>query len=238
MFVFALDFVPDFVSEWGKPSKRAMPTIPFSHHDTLLFIGDSITDCGRARPLGAGAGLGSGYVSLVDAALAARHPGTILRVLNAGIGGDRVIDLRERWRADVLDLKPHWISIMIGVNDVWRQFDRPEWGARQQVSPGVFKRCLQELTAALVGKVKGIFLLSPFFLEPNPNDPMRMRVDEYGEIMRGVAEERGASFVDVQAAFDRVMAKRPPQTLSTDRVHPNLAGHQVIADAFLAAVER
>ena len=69
----------------------------------LLFIGDSITDCGRKRPIGSGGfdqALGNGYVSLVDAALAAVYPDFAISTINMGINGDtvpKVLQLRTRW---------------------------------------------------------------------------------------------------------------------------------------------
>ena len=47
------------------------------------------------------------------------------RVVDMGISGNTTRDLQARWQTDVLDLKPDWLSIMIGANDVWRQFDSP-----------------------------------------------------------------------------------------------------------------
>ena len=55
-----------------------------SAQDTLLFIGDSITDCGRSRPVGERDGLGDGYVNLANSLLATCHPETCIRVLNTG----------------------------------------------------------------------------------------------------------------------------------------------------------
>jgi lysophospholipase L1-like esterase len=99
----------------------------------LVMIGDSITDCGRARPVGEGLfeALGKGYVSLVDASLQAKEARQRIRVVNMGTSGNTVRDLKARWQSDVFDLNPDWLSIMIGINDVWRQFDSPlqaEWG--------------------------------------------------------------------------------------------------------------
>ena len=92
---------------------------------TLLMTGDSITDCERIRPLGfMHGGLGNGYVSMVDTMLNAAYPAEPVRVLNTGIGGNRVINLADRWQEDVLAHEPDWVSIMIGINDVWRQFDK------------------------------------------------------------------------------------------------------------------
>jgi len=86
----------------------------------IVFIGDSITDCGRTRPVGEGLfnALGNGYVSFIDAFLGATKPELRLRVVNMGCGGNTVRDLEGRWKADVLDLKPQYVSCMIGINDV------------------------------------------------------------------------------------------------------------------------
>jgi len=39
--------------------------------------------------------------------------------INRGIRGNRVLDLAKRWQADVLDLKPDVLSILIGINDTF-----------------------------------------------------------------------------------------------------------------------
>lgn len=95
----------------------------------LLFIGDSITRAGRNLDQ-SGEGrtneaYGSGYVLLVKSLIEAMHPELRIRVVNQGIGGNTVRDLAARWQADVIEHKPDWLSVMIGINDVWRQFDTP-----------------------------------------------------------------------------------------------------------------
>src|SRR5262245_14983449 len=106
--------------------------LPIQPASKLVLIGDSITDCERARPVGEGlfAALGKGYVSLVDSLLQSTYPQQGIRVVNMGISGNTVRDLKDRWSSDVLALEPDWLSIMIGINDVWRHFDSPwqhEW---------------------------------------------------------------------------------------------------------------
>jgi len=93
----------------------------------LLFIGDSITDCDRSRPDGEGLfdATGRGYVTIVNALLTSTYPELGIRVVNKGISGNTVRDLKARWETDVIDQKPDWLSIMIGINDVWRQYDVP-----------------------------------------------------------------------------------------------------------------
>ena len=94
---------------------------------TLVMIGDSITDCGREYPIGRWPnGLGVGYVPMIAKILGAACPQQPVDVINTGISGNTVRNLDERWDTDVLELKPDWLSVMIGINDVWRQFDAPD----------------------------------------------------------------------------------------------------------------
>ncbi len=203
----------------------------------LLFIGDSITDCNRAKPVGEGLfnALGTGYVSLVDAHLGACCPERRIRVVNMGVSGNTVRNLKHRWATDVLALRPDWVSIMIGVNDVWRQFDTPLL-TENQVLPDEYAATLEELVATTKSQVTGVVLLTPFYLEPNRRDRMRARLDEYGQIVKRIATKHKTVFCDTQAAFDNVLETVYPATLGWDRVHPNLTGHLIIARAFLAAI--
>ncbi|WP_218240779.1 GDSL-type esterase/lipase family protein, partial [Pseudomonas sp. 2822-17] len=86
-----------------------------------------ITDCDRAKPEGEGnfGALGHGYVAQVDALLQSVYPELGIRVVNKGINGHTVRHLKERWDADVIQPNPDWLVIMIGINDVWRQYDLP-----------------------------------------------------------------------------------------------------------------
>lgn len=204
----------------------------------LVMIGDSITDCGRKQPIGEGLfeGLGRGYVSLVDAFLTASYPDCGIRVINTGTSGNTVRDLTARWQTDVLDLKPDWVSIMIGINDVWRQFDQPLI-TESHVYLDEYERTLSKLVEQTRPLVQGLVLMTPFYLEPNRSDPMRATMDEYGAVVRRIAETTDSLFVDTQAAFDRLLTHVYPATLAWDRVHPTVAGHLVLAQAFLQAVE-
>lgn len=203
----------------------------------LLFIGDSITDCERQRPDGEGlfGALGKGYVSLVDALLQAVYPDLGIRVVNVGSSGNTVVDLQARWQEDVLDRKPDWLSVMIGTNDVWRQYDTPfitEW----HVYADKYESTLRSLVERTKPHVGNIVLMTPFYLESNERDAMRSTMDEYGAIVKRIAKEYGTMFVDTQAAFNVVLKNLYSATLAWDRVHPTQAGHAVLARAFLNAV--
>ncbi|SIS50244.1 SGNH/GDSL hydrolase family protein [Alicyclobacillus vulcanalis] len=203
----------------------------------LVMVGDSITDCGRAQPVGESprGGLGNGYVALVDAHLQALHPASRIRVINVGTSGNTVADVARRWDDEVMALQPDYVSLMIGINDVWRQFDMPLVTERH-VGIDLYTSTLQRLVKATKPRVREMVLLSPFYLEPNRYDPMRKMVNAYIAAMRDVAAGEGVLFVDVQAEFDKLLRDVNTWVLAPDRVHPYLNGHLVIARAFLAAI--
>jgi lysophospholipase L1-like esterase len=201
---------------------------------TLLLTGDSITDGGRERPIGRRNGLGSGYVNMVDALLASCCLEKRVRVLSTGIGGNRVTDLEARWQTDVLDLEPDWLSVLIGINDVWRHFDNLV--KSDQVSSRHFEDTYRRILHGTRPKLKGLVLMTPYFIEANRSDPMRKMMDEYGAVVQKLASEFDAVFVDLQAAFDRYLRHHPSQSLCGDRIHPNAPGHMIIATSLLTAL--
>ena len=208
------------------------------HHSKLLFIGDSITDVGRAQPVGEGLfdALGKGYVNLVAGYLGAVHPEAHIRVVNMGTSGHTVRDLKARWQRDVLDLKPDWLSIMIGINDVWRQFDCPHQTERQ-VNLEEYEQTLDELVRTTLPTVKGLVLMTPYHIEVNPADEMRARMDQYRAVVQCIAQRYNTLFVDTQAAFNAVLAHTHSAAIAWDRVHPDVVGHTLLARAFLGAIE-
>lgn len=203
----------------------------------LLMIGDSITDCGRDYnlPPAAGNSFGEGYVNLINGCLTGLMPESKIMVINKGISGNTILDLRRRWKEDVLDLKPDYVSVMIGVNDVWRHFDSI-LQQMEQVDLGTFKNTYRELIENTRPKVKNMILLSPFMLEENREDNMRKMLDQYTKAVQELADEYGLLFVDVQAKMDQFLTHLSSYMLAGDRVHPNTAGHMIIAKAFLDAV--
>jgi lysophospholipase L1-like esterase len=206
--------------------------------EKLLMVGDSITDCGRARPIGEGGGegLGRGYVTLVNAALGAIYPDRIIRVVNMGTSGDQVRHLKARWMGDVLDLEPDWLSVMIGINDVWRRFDQPQM-KELHVPLAEYEETLDDLVVRAKAQVRGLILMTPYFIEPNRTEPMRIAMDEFGEAVKRIAVARGAILVDTQSVFDGILEKRHPMSLAWDRIHPEAIGHMALARAFLDAID-
>ena len=206
-------------------------------NDTLLFIGDSISDYDRAKPVGEGLfdAWGRSYVANAASLLCCMYPELHLRIINMGISGNQVRDLDARWQVDVLDHKPDWVSVLIGINDVWRQFDCPQM-PETHVSPEEFRATYEKLILQTLPHVKGMILMTPYFMEPNRADAMRARMDEYGEIVRQLAEKHHLIFVDLQSAWDRLFEYMHPCNIAWDRIHPNQTGCMYIAKQFLTAI--
>ena len=209
----------------------------FEKNDTILFIGDSISDYERKRPIGEGLfnAWGRSYVADAASLLCCMYPELQLRIINMGISGNQVRDLDKRWQTDVMDQKPDWVSVLIGINDVWRQFDSPQM-TEQHVPLDEFENTYEKLVQQTLPHVKGMILMTPYFMEPNLQDPMRARMDEYGLAVKRIAEKYQLVFVDLQAGWDRLFAYMHPCNIAWDRIHPNQIGCMYIAKQFLNAI--
>ena len=209
----------------------------FENKDKILFTGDSVTDAGRKRPVGEGLweGLGTGYVRMVDSILATVYPEKRFHICNTGTGGAASCDMLARWDTDVMALKPDWVFLMIGANDVWRQYDEPAFDHSER-SPEAYRANIEAVCERTIGKVKGLFIISPFYMEANDNDPMKKRMVEYAKICEDVAKKYGATYIDVQSDFDKHLEHRYPAYISWDRVHPNWVGGMIIAAKIMKAI--
>lgn len=206
----------------------------FQNNDRIIFAGDSVTDMGSNQPLGEGLSdkVGRGYVRVVENMLAVWYPELNFRITNAGTSGNTSRDLLARFERDVTSQNPDWVSICIGINDVWRQFDVPAI-LDAAVLPDEYESNVESMILAVKEKVKGIFILSPYYIEPLSEDPMRRRMDEYGEICRRLAEKHGCEFVDFQRMFSDYCKYQHSSRLAWDRVHPNQMGATLMAREFL-----
>lgn len=191
--------------------------------DIIVFAGDSTTDADRCATAD---GLGNGYVKLVSDALYAFLPTENYRVVNAGVSGNTSLQLLERWERDVMSLTPDVVFCMIGINDVWRHFDRCE-PLQKRISVQEYVENLS-LICEKTKDVRVFCIIPPYFMERNRTDEMRVMTEEYAAAAREVAKKFGADVLDVQPAFDEYMLGRSGQTISWDRVHPGWIGSQLI----------
>jgi lysophospholipase L1-like esterase len=197
---------------------------------TFLFIGDSITDCGRRE---CPEGIGSGYPRLVRDYLLAKDPAAAPRVINTGISGNKVSDLAARWKTDVLDHAPDVVSIFIGINDVWHGLGGGTGGVPIEQYVEQYHVILRQLQA-VVPKAK-IVLCQPSVIEPPAPAEGNARLQPYVRAVGELKREFGAAaLVPLHTAFVAAKKARPDIAWAPDGVHPSSAGHMLIARTWLA----
>ena len=210
-----------------------MNNLLFQSGDKVLFIGDSITDCGRRNEH---APLGHGYVRKITELITAKYPERDITYVNKGIGGDIVEGLENRWDTDVIAEAPKWLSVKIGINNASRQHGE---GVSSEEYLPVWEACYQRiLTRAKTELDASLFLFEIFYIEEDVDAPRPLDVDAYNASIHKLAEEFDARLIPTNAAFDDAVAARPGALWTTqDGVHPNAEGHTLMALEFLKQAE-
>ena len=205
----------------------------------ILFLGDSITDMGRNREANKSTDIwsyGSGYPMFVAGSLYGENPRQH-EIINRGISGNRVVDLYARIKADVWNLQPDVLSILIGINDVWHEIDRKN-GVELDRFEKIYRLMIEDTKKALPN-VK-IVLCEPFVLpgyatvEDNTDKYQRFcEVYKYAEVVRELSKEYGLYFLPLQQKFNEAAEKYGAQYYLYDGVHPMVAGAKLIADEWV-----
>lgn len=204
---------------------------------TLLFIGDSITDCGRRDNC---APLGCGYVKRFRDLLTVLEPQKKVNIINKGIGGDRAPGLRDRWSDDVLRHKPDWLSVLIGVNDLCHTLDG---GAK--VTPELFEEAYDgflSLTKAKLPRTQ-ILLLDPFLicLPSTPSSKRQVMLDhlpKYIRVVHKMARQYKTRHIKTHEQFQALLKHHETDTFCPEPVHPNDTGHLALAEWIYADLSK
>ncbi len=202
--------------------------------DTIVFTGDSITDCDRRFDRH---GHGYGYVDIVARTLHDRFT-----IVNSGVAGNRVAHLQARWQAEVLDHQPAVLSVYIGVNDTLAAF----FDGRPTPVEQFEERYTDMLDRAVAAGVETMVLVEPFFVDTELPSVrwgegaafIRDDLAPKQRVVRELGARYHAAFVPLQSIVDRAAADRGPTMVAADGVHPTPLGAALIADAWLAAFEQ
>lgn len=201
-------------------------------NDKIVFIGDSITEWGRA---GDPEDIGTGYVRLIHDYLVTAYPDRKPIVLNRGVGGHRIPDLAKRWQKDVIDENPEYVSISIGINDVWRQLDHQE---DEQVFPEQFEKIYVNLLTEVKKKTNAVMILmEPTVIEEDVLSPGNHKLIPYAEIVEQLAKAYDAIYVPTYQAFINYLKAETNYKLTIDGVHTNSAGNMLMAQTWIKAFE-
>ena len=203
---------------------------------TILFQGDSITDAGRSRENDDNFGVG--YATLVKGELGYEYPNQHV-FYNRGISGNRVTDLYARIKADILNLKPDIMSILIGVNDVWHECKRQN-GVDAEKYFKIYSMLIEEIKEEL--PYTKIMILEPFVLRESATEDyweeFHAEVLKRAVKAKEIAEKYNLPFISLQDKFDEAAKSAPNNYWLFNGVHPTTAGHELIKREWIKAYEQ
>lgn len=210
----------------------------------ILFQGDSITDCCCSWNSDTNF-LGNGYPNMVIAALGTEYPYKY-NFHNKGISGNRIVDVYARIKADIINLKPDYMSILIGINDCWQEYTSKN-GVDAEKFEMVYGLMIEELQKALPNLK--IMILEPFVLPgfstenteeyPDRWDFFKNECTKRRWAAKRIADKYGLTFIPLQDIFNKANADAPVKGYwLLDGVHPTPAGHLLITREWLKAFEQ
>lgn len=208
-------------------SAAAAPSLaaPFIRpNDRVVFLGDSIT----AQKL---------YTKYIESFYSAYHPDWKVSFVNAGVGGDTSSGAVNRVQKDVIDQKPTVVTICFGMNDA---------GYRDTVDPEGLKKFGDGMKQLIetIRQTTGarIVLLTTTCVDARKN----AKLEGYNKTLAAFVDETkkiGKSeklpVIDLHhpmlAQLEKGQKADPGYTLIPDAVHPNDAGHLLMAFTVLRA---
>jgi acyl-CoA thioesterase-1 len=184
---------------------------------TLVCLGDSITQAE------------DGYVSVMAALIAARYPERAIRVVNAGIGGNKAPDMLDRLERDVLAQRPDWVTVSVGINDVWHGLDDPTRG----VSLADYEPTVEQIVSRLQEAGAQVALVTPTVIGEETGGAPNQKLAEYTAAMERIAQRRGPRIAPTHSDFLLTLrtgqAADPQFRMTTDGVHLNAVGNARMA---------
>jgi isoamyl acetate esterase len=195
----------------------------FQNKKKIVFFGDSITQA-AVQP--------GGYIQKISELATKAGVAANYDFIGSGIGGNKVYDLYLRLEDDVISKKPDVVFIYVGVNDVWH---------KQSYGTGTDADKFERFYRAIITKLKNqgatVVLVTPAVIGERTDFSNELDGDlnQYSNIIRRIAGEEGLGLVDLRKAFLEHNKRYNPSNkdsgiLTTDRVHLNAAGNQLVAE--------
>jgi lysophospholipase L1-like esterase len=203
----------------------------------IVMVGDSITEGGKYP---------GGYVWLLERYLSALYPDRKIKIVNAGISGDKATDMQARFQKDAIDQKPDLVMINVGVNDVWHaffNFPKNQFFPQGNLPAGVplaeYRDKITQMVLAAKAAGIRVVLLSPTPIGEILDSPENRRLEEYIAAMREIALQNQCLFIDLNGPCREVIgtyqkhAGKTLNLLAADGVHPNPSGYRIMAFTIL-----
>lgn len=191
----------------------------------VVFFGDSITQAG-VNP--------GGYIDRLRKMI----PADQFELIGAGIGGNKIYDLFLRMDEDVLAKQPDVVVVWVGVNDVWH---KASYGTG--TDPDKFMKFYEAVVKKLKAANARVILCTPATIGEKTDFSNQQDGDlnQYSQLIRDLAKRQNLPLVDLRKAFLDYNLKNNPENkekgvLTTDRVHLNEAGNQLVAEQMKAVL--
>lgn len=221
-----LIFVQSTASSFEEQIKSSNPV-------RIVCLGDSITKGVRT-----GVKAEETFASLLQADLAKEK--ITAEVMNVGIGGERTDQALKRLETDVIARKPAIVTIMYGANDSYVDQGKTE----PRLTREQFRAHLIELVERLQKRqIRVILMTEPRWgAKATPNgvgEQPNLRMEPFMETIREVARLKSTGLVDhYQIWTQREQEGLDIGTITTDQLHPNPAGHRLLADSILPEIRK
>ena len=197
----------------------------------VLFFGDSITEA-AVHP--------GGYIVQMQTLLAGQNRADSFELIGSGIGGNKVYDLYLRLKTDVLERKPDVVFIYVGVNDVWH---------KRTSGTGTDADKFRQFYAALIRKIQAggsrMILCTPACIgeKADCTNALDGDLNHYADIIRSLSRQFQTGLCDLRQDFANYWAEHNSTNLesgvlTTDGVHLNVLGNQLVAETMLAELRK
>ena len=140
----------------------------------------------------------------------------------------------------MINLKPDYMSILIGVNDVWHEVGGRCDGVSAEKFEKIYDMLLSEVLEACPD-IK-IMILGPYVTRSTATEPFwdffSTEVAKREAVAKKLAEKYNLKFVPLQCKFDEAIAKQPEPYWTAEGVHPTEAAARLIAGYYADAFEK
>ena len=196
---------------------------------TVLFQGDSITDSGRFTE--ATLDIGYGYPAMVASKIGEQYPQKF-NFINRAVSGNRIVDIYARIKRDIINIKPDYLSIMVGINDVWHDLGDDPNGVETPRFRKIYNDLLEIITEAL--PETKIILMTPYYTEISASwDEKAMQlIIEKAEVTKEMSDKYNTAYIDTQNIINNAIKRAPLEYWLQDGVHPTIYGHMLIAKEY------
>jgi lysophospholipase L1-like esterase len=196
----------------------------------VIFFGDSITQAGVNQ---------GGYITKMKENLEKQGIKDKFQLIGAGIGGNKAYDLYLRMEDDVLSQKPDVVVIYVGVNDVWH---------KSSYGTGTDLDKFEKFYVAMIKKFQSngikVICCTPACIGERTDFSNQQDGDlnRYSQTIRDITAKFDCPIGDLRKEFLAYNLKNNPQNkesgiLTTDRVHLNDTGNQLVADILLKLIK-